>query len=82
VLRKQSLLPAGLAIRPMLAHDLGRVMEVDTAAFEPLWRNSLSALTNAYEQASYATVAEVGSNLVGYQLSTGGPWAPTWPGWR
>lgn len=59
-------------IRRMQAEDLPRVVEVDAAAFEPLWRNSLPALTNAFGQASYATVAENGSSLLGYQLSTGG----------
>jgi ribosomal-protein-alanine N-acetyltransferase len=59
-------------IRPMLPDDLPRVVEVDAAAFEPLWRNSLDALTHALGQASYASVAEGEGGLVGYQLSTGG----------
>ena len=59
-------------IRPMLPADLPQVAELDWAAFEPLWRNSLAALTHAYAQATYASVAEEGSGLVGYQLSTGG----------
>ncbi|MGE5073160.1 MAG: hypothetical protein ACM3MF_07005, partial [Anaerolineae bacterium] len=53
-------------VRPMTANDLPRVAEVDAAAFEPLWRNSLMALTKAFEQATYATVAETDSGLVGY----------------
>lgn len=59
-------------IRPMLPTDLPHVLDVDAAAFEPLWRNSLGALTHAFGQASYASVAEGGASLVGYQLSTGG----------
>jgi ribosomal protein S18 acetylase RimI-like enzyme len=59
-------------IRPMRADDLPQVEAVDAAAFEPLWRNSLEALEHAYGQASYASVAEGESGLVGYQLSTGG----------
>ena len=59
-------------IRPMLRDDLPRVVEVDAAAFEPLWRNSLEALTHAFGQACYASVAEGETGLVGYQLSTGG----------
>lgn len=59
-------------IRPMLSSDLPRVVELDAAAFEPLWRNSLDALTHAFNQAAYASVAEAESGLVGYQLSTGG----------
>ncbi len=63
---------APVAIRDMTSRDLRRVADVDAAAFEPLWRNSLAALTKAYQQSSYATVAEDESGIVGYQLSTGG----------
>jgi ribosomal protein S18 acetylase RimI-like enzyme len=59
-------------IRPMLPSDLPAVAVVDAAAFEPLWRNSLEALTHAFGKASYASVAEGESGLVGYQFSTGG----------
>ena len=59
-------------LRSMLPEDLPGVVEVDAAAFEPLWRNSLEALTHAFGQACYATVAEGETGLVGYQLSTGG----------
>ncbi len=59
-------------IREMRAQDLPRVAEVDAEAFEPLWRNSLEALTKAYEQSSYASVAEDELGLVGYQISSGG----------
>jgi len=69
---EQSQPPADVHLRDMTARDLPRVAEVDSAAFEPLWRNSLAALNKAYEQASYASVAEDGPRLIGYQLSTGG----------
>ncbi len=59
-------------IREMTPRDLARVAEVDGQAFDPLWRNSLAALTKAYEQSSYASVAEDSSGIVGYQISTGG----------
>jgi len=59
-------------VRRMTVQDLPRVVEVDTAAFEPLWRNSLAALRKAYQQSTYATVAEGESGLVGYQISSGG----------
>lgn len=64
--------PSQVRIREMTPVDLPGVTEVDAAAFEPLWRNSLPALSKAYEQSSYASVAEDASGLVGYQLSTGG----------
>jgi ribosomal protein S18 acetylase RimI-like enzyme len=59
-------------IRNMTTRDLARVAQVDASAFEPLWRNSLPALTKAYHQSSYATVAEDESGILGYQISTGG----------
>jgi ribosomal-protein-alanine N-acetyltransferase len=62
--------PSGVAIRAMTFEDLPGVLEVDAAAFEPLWRNSLEALSKAYAQASYASVAHDRSGLIGYQLST------------
>jgi [ribosomal protein S18]-alanine N-acetyltransferase len=61
-----------VSIRDMTPRDLQRVVEIDSAAFEPLWRNSWSALSKAFEQSSYATVAEGAAGLVGYQMSSGG----------
>jgi ribosomal protein S18 acetylase RimI-like enzyme len=65
--------PAGIFIRPMTPADLQTVVEVDAAAFEPLWHNSLEALSKAHSQALYASVAEDASGLVGYQLATKSP---------
>lgn len=59
-------------IRPMTPSDLPRVTDLDAAAFDPLWRNSLEGLASAFNQACYASVAEDNSGLIGYQLSTGG----------
>ncbi len=64
---------AGVSLRRMNPEDLPQVAEVDADAFEPLWRNSLEALREAYSQAVYASVAEDASGMVGYQLSTGNP---------
>jgi ribosomal protein S18 acetylase RimI-like enzyme len=57
-------------IRPMRADDLPAVSKVDSAAFAPVWRNSLDALKLAFEQAAYASVAESDNIIIGYQLST------------
>ena len=65
--------PDGIVMRMMGIADLPAVVDTDADAFGPLWRNSLGALTRAHAQASYATVAEEGSRMVGYQLSTGSP---------
>jgi ribosomal-protein-alanine N-acetyltransferase len=66
-------LPAGFSIRVMRQCDLPAVAEVDAAAFEPLWQNSLPSLEKAYPQAVLATVAEAGGQVLGYQLSTRNP---------
>jgi ribosomal-protein-alanine N-acetyltransferase len=66
-------LPAGVFIRSMLQYDLPAVAELDAAAFEPLWQNSLPSLERAYSQAVLATVAEADGQVLGYQLSTRNP---------
>ena len=65
--------PAGFSIRRMLQYDLPAVADVDAAAFELLWQNSLSSLEKAYPQAILASVAEMDGQVVGYQLSTRNP---------
>jgi ribosomal-protein-alanine N-acetyltransferase len=64
-------IPANINLRTRTVDDLPHVVEVDSAAFEPLWRNSYAALSKAYSQASYASIAEDADGIVGYQLSTG-----------
>jgi ribosomal protein S18 acetylase RimI-like enzyme len=66
-------LPPGVSLRLMMPYDLPDVAEVDAAAFELLWQNSLPALRGAYPQAVVATVAEQDGRLVGYQISTPNP---------
>ena len=65
--------PAGVYLRRMQPGDLPSVAEVDSSAFEPLWRNTLDALERAFPQSLYASVAEGSGGLLGYQLSTGNP---------
>jgi ribosomal protein S18 acetylase RimI-like enzyme len=65
-------MPPGFEIEPLTALNLPEAVEVDAAAFDPLWRNSMDALTRALAQAVCATVARDASGIVGYQLSTGG----------
>ena len=66
-------LPAGFSIRGMFQYDLPAVAEVDAAAFQPLWQNSLPSLERAYPQAVLATVVEANGQVFGYQLSTRNP---------
>ncbi len=63
-------LPADFSIRNMFQYDLPAVAEVDAAAFDLLWQNSLPALELAYPQAELATVVEADGQILGYQLST------------
>jgi ribosomal protein S18 acetylase RimI-like enzyme len=57
-------------IRDMTAEDLSEVIEIDSNAFGPLWRNSPPLLQLAYNQADFATVAYDENGLTGYQIST------------
>jgi ribosomal protein S18 acetylase RimI-like enzyme len=59
--------------REMVTQDLQQVAEVDALAFDPIWRNSLLTLNKALPLAGLATVVEVGSKIVGYQISTQNP---------
>lgn len=65
--------PKDLNIRPMTPDDIPGVAEVDGAAFNPLWRNSIASIKRAYPQALIATVAETEGCLIGYQISTPNP---------
>jgi ribosomal protein S18 acetylase RimI-like enzyme len=61
---------AGVQIRKMKKKDLEKVHEIDQAAFDPLWRNSLQSLQVAYQVATLAGVALVEGDLAGYHIST------------
>jgi ribosomal protein S18 acetylase RimI-like enzyme len=65
--------PRGAKIRPLYEEDIPRVSQLDREAFGPFWHNSVDALTLAFAQAVYASIAEDGSGMIGYQLSTGNP---------
>jgi ribosomal protein S18 acetylase RimI-like enzyme len=66
-------LPAEISLRAMMPFDLDSVTKVDASAFDLLWRNTLPILERAYSQAAFATVAETGGQVIGYQLSTRSP---------
>jgi ribosomal protein S18 acetylase RimI-like enzyme len=69
------LLAPRFQIRPriMIASDLPNICLLDWACFEPLWRNSQTALELAFNQAVFATVIEEGGEMIGYQISTPSP---------
>jgi len=57
-------------VRLMEPDDLPVVAGIDQAAFEPIWQNSLRQVEQSYEQAAFATVAELEGAIVGFQIST------------
>lgn len=59
-----------LFIRLMEPDDIESVAAIDQGAFEPIWQNSLVQVRESFEQAAIATVAELGDEIVGYQIST------------
>lgn len=62
----------GIRIRKMNEADLPEVEGIDSAAFDPLWRNPQTTLRAAFSQAMSASVAETERGIVGYQITTGG----------
>jgi GNAT superfamily N-acetyltransferase len=57
-------------IRNAYWNDLSTVVQVDHAAFAPLWRMGRGSLRQAARVSALFTVAELGGSIVGYQLST------------
>ncbi len=72
--RGQAALPpfdeTGTRIRAATKTHLQAIFTVDKAAFKPLWRYSFQMLGLALKQATYATVACAGINIIGYLLAT------------
>jgi len=62
--------PSSITIRPMIPEDLETIEIIDHEAFGTIWKNSLESLELAFQQASLASVAERGDEVVGYQYST------------
>jgi len=60
----------GVKIRPLLTTALPRVVEVDAAAFQPVWRISQETMQRSLGQAAYSTVFLINDEIVGYQIST------------
>jgi ribosomal-protein-alanine N-acetyltransferase len=64
------MLPEGVTIRMLHEHDLARIAAVDRAAFVPPWQMSAQDVYHAVRIAGYCTVAQIGTQIVGYQLCT------------
>lgn len=50
--------------------DVPHAVQIDHAAFAPIWRMSALSLRQAVRRDSYFTLAHVGSEMVGYQITT------------
>ena len=57
-------------IRPMENTDLDQVAELDHSAFEPIWVNPPDKVKLAYGQAEHASVVELDSRIIGYEMTT------------
>jgi ribosomal protein S18 acetylase RimI-like enzyme len=60
----------GLAMQSTIAADIQRLLEIDHAAFPPLWRMSSSDFREARRSASLCTLALKDEVAAGYQLWT------------
>jgi ribosomal protein S18 acetylase RimI-like enzyme len=62
--------PEGVEIHPVRSSDLAALAEIESRAFEPLWRHSEWSLSLARQQAISFDVAWFGETPVGFQFST------------
>jgi ribosomal protein S18 acetylase RimI-like enzyme len=60
-------------IEPMTAKDLSLVEEIDTQCFKPLWQNSMTVTSKAYQTSAYSTVVKVSGKVVAYQICSATP---------
>lgn len=63
-------LPSSISVRQAGQRDIPTIADVDSAAFESLWRHDEGALRLAEAEAATFDVAEADGQIVGYQLST------------
>lgn len=61
-----------VSIRPVMADDLPRLVELEEKSFDPLWRHSLNGLRLAMNQAISFQVALMNQQQVGFQYSVPG----------
>jgi ribosomal-protein-alanine N-acetyltransferase len=58
-----------VTIRPVRLEDLPRLVEIEAAAFAPMWRHSLEALALGWQHSVSFQVAELAGRVVGFQYS-------------
>jgi ribosomal protein S18 acetylase RimI-like enzyme len=57
------------AVRDVRLDDLPRLVEIEEAAFEPIWRHSLDGLALGWQHSVSFHVAELAGRVVGFQYS-------------
>ena len=62
--------PRQLQIRPMRNSDVDSVAQIDNQCFTDLWQQSKEAVERAFELSNHATVAILGGDVAGFQIST------------
>ncbi|MBC7251733.1 MAG: GNAT family N-acetyltransferase [Anaerolineae bacterium] len=58
-----------VCVRPVQKEDLGTIVALDEAAFDPLWRNTIDVLDEVRRHCPYFVVAELDGRVVGYQFN-------------
>lgn len=58
-----------VCVRPVQKEDLGTIVALDEAAFDPLWRNTIDVLDEVRTHCPYFVVAELDGRIVGYQFN-------------
>ena len=66
-------IPPGVSVRELKMEDLEQVCLIDRLAFELIWRNNLSQLETACQEAFSAAVIEFEGQVQAYQISTLNP---------
>jgi ribosomal-protein-alanine N-acetyltransferase len=56
-------------IRPAIQADFDSILNIDYAAFEPLWHHTLDMLSHVSQETAYFAVAELTGQVVGYVYS-------------
>jgi ribosomal-protein-alanine N-acetyltransferase len=59
-----------MRVRSIRPDDLGRLAEIDQVAFRPPWQMTLEEIRQAQRIAEISTVAELGQQVVAFQIST------------
>ena len=62
--------PEDLVIRPMKRSDIDIMNIIDHECFNFIWQQSKDVNWRAFDQSAYSTIAELHSEIVGFQIST------------